>query len=191
MYMPALLPKDANMTHVDRKSPPKSDAMLENDPSSHVVQCGELNTVAPNSGVMYVRATRRTEINIARGYVRPGLTTSPPNTDMPTAPVKFQKSVLIKVDQSIYSTNPHKPQVRSCYKQRQVFRRYTNINASGHAHEVPIGIIHDVRAAHLAQRSPIACAYYPPNGKHNKRNHDEDRQCRDTVPHNLNAKKIR
>ncbi|GMF14346.1 unnamed protein product [Phytophthora lilii] len=96
IYMPELLANDASIIHVERKVPPKSDAMLEKDPSSHVVQFGELNTIAPKRGIRYVRAISRTEISIARGYVRPGFTTSPPNTDMLTAPLKFQKSVLIK-----------------------------------------------------------------------------------------------
>jgi hypothetical protein len=104
MYMPALLANDASMIHVDRKVPPSAIAMDEKDPSSHVVQLGELKTIAPKSGIRYVSAMSSTEMSIARGYVRPGLLTSPPKTDMPTAPLKFQKSVLIKLDQSIYKS---------------------------------------------------------------------------------------
>ncbi|GMF17970.1 unnamed protein product [Phytophthora fragariaefolia] len=99
--MPALLQNVASTTQFERKLPPRSSAILENDPSSHVVQCGELNTVAPNRGTRYVSATSTTDIISARGYVRPGLATSPPKTDMPTAPLKFQKRVLIRSDQSI------------------------------------------------------------------------------------------
>ncbi|GMF20744.1 unnamed protein product [Phytophthora lilii] len=50
IYMPALLQKVASTIQFERKLPPMSSAILENDPSSQVVQCGELKTVAPKSG---------------------------------------------------------------------------------------------------------------------------------------------